>query len=86
MFQAWAVNTRKTEAHSAPSSEPGNKFRKKTKVKVRKPSTGTDCSTSSAGTTISAALRLLAASEPTTKVKIREQRIAANMRSVVSTA
>ncbi len=86
MFQAWAVNTRKIEAHSAPSSEPGNRFRKKTKVKVRKPSTGTDWSTSRAGTTTRAALRLLAASEPTTKVKSSEQRMAANMRSVVSMA
>src|SRR5258708_1397017 len=42
MFQAWAVKTAKTEAHSSPSSLPGNRPRKKVVVKARKPSTGTD--------------------------------------------
>ncbi len=86
MFQAWAVKTAKIAAHSAPSSLPGNRFRKNATVKVRNPSTGTDCRMSSAGTTTIAALRLLAARDPTTKVKISEQMIAANIRIVVSRA
>ncbi len=59
---------------------------KKVTVKVRKPSTGTDCRMSSAGTMISSALRLLAASVATTKVKTSEATMAANMRSVVRSA
>ena len=45
---------------------------KKVTVKVRKPSTGTDCRMSSAGMMTSSALRLLAASVATTKVKSSE--------------
>ena len=59
---------------------------KNTTVKVRKPSTGTDCRMSSAGMMTSSALRLLAASVATTKVKISEATMAANMRSVVRKA
>ena len=55
-------------------------------MKVRKPSTGTDCRMSSAGTITSSALRLLAASVATTKVKASEAAIAANMRNVVRNA
>ena len=59
---------------------------KKTTVKVRNPSTGTDCRMSSAGMITSSALRLLAASVPTTKVKMSDAKIAANMRRVESSA
>ncbi len=59
---------------------------KKVTVKVRKPSTGTDCRMSSAGTITSSALRLLAARVATTKVKSSEAKIAANMRSVERSA
>ncbi len=86
MFQAWLVKMAKIAAHSAPSSLPGNSRRKYATVKVRKPSTGTDCRMSSAGTITSSALRLLAASVATTKVKSSEARIAANMRKVVRNA
>ena len=72
MFQAWAVKMAKIAAHSAPSSLPGNRPMKKVTVKVRKPSTGTDCRMSSAGMMTSSALRLLAASVATTKVKSSE--------------
>ena len=49
MFQAWLVKIAKIAAHSAPSWLPGNRPMKNTTVKVRKPSTGTDCRMSSAG-------------------------------------
>ncbi len=61
MFQAWLVKIAKMAAPSAPSVEPGKRPRKKVTVKERKPSTGTDCSTSSSGTRIISARRLLAA-------------------------
>ena len=86
MFQAWAVKIAKIAAHSAPSWLPGNSRMKSTTVKVRKPSTGTDWRMSSAGTMTSSALRLLAASVATTKVKTSEATIAANIRSVVRSA
>ena len=80
MFQAWLVKMAKIAAHSAPNSLPGNRRRKNTTVKVRKPSTGTDCRISSAGTITSSAVRLLAASVATTKVNSSETMMAANMR------
>jgi hypothetical protein len=59
---------------------------KKTTVKVRKPSTGTDWRMSSAGTITSSALRLLAASVATMNVKASDAKMAANIRSVVRSA
>ena len=59
MFQAWAVKMAKIAAHSAPSWLPGNSPMKNTTVKVRKPSTGTDCRMSSAGMMTSAGLAAL---------------------------
>ena len=61
MFQAWLVKMAKMAASSAPRMRPGNRLMKNTTVKVRKPRIGTDCSTSSTGTRISPARRLLAA-------------------------
>src|SRR6202051_4929422 len=43
MFHAWLVKIANTQASSAPNTLPGNRFRKKTTVKVRKPRIGTDC-------------------------------------------
>ncbi|MCW0417679.1 hypothetical protein NB689_003433 [Xanthomonas sacchari] len=83
MFQAWLVKMAKIEASSAPICRPGNRPRKKVTVKVRKPSTGTDCRMSSAGTITRSARRLLAARVATTKVNTSEAAIAANMRKVV---
>src|SRR6202035_853803 len=55
MFQAWLVKIANTQASSPPNTLPGNKFMKKTTVKVRKPRIGTDCRISSSGiSTISA--------------------------------
>src|ERR1700761_4578133 len=64
MFHAWLVKMAKIAASSSPSTCPGNRFMKKTTVKVRKPRIGTDCNTSSTGTSTSAARRLLAAAVP----------------------
>ncbi len=86
MFQAWAVNTAKIAAHSAPSCRPGNSPRKKATVKLRNPSTGTDCRMSRAGTMTSSAFRLLAASGATRTVKTREAAMAAKRRKVVRRA
>ena len=86
MFQAWLVKMAKIAAHSAPNSLAGNSRRKKVTVKVRKPSTGTDCRMSSAGRMTSSARRLLAASVDTTKVKVSDAMMAANMRNVVRSA
>jgi hypothetical protein len=86
MFQAWLVKMAKMAAHSAPNALPGKRPRKNATVKVRKPSTGTDCRMSSAGRMISAARRLLAASVATTKVNSSEATMAANMRKVVRSA
>jgi len=83
MFQAWLVKIAKIEAHSAPSWLPGNNPMKNATVKVRKPSTGTDCNMSRAGMMIVSARRLFAASVATTKVKTSEATIAASMRNVV---
>src|ERR1700738_210850 len=47
MFQAWLVKIAKIAASSRPRTLPGNRFMKKTTVKVRNPRIGTDCSTSS---------------------------------------
>src|SRR6266436_4436292 len=47
MFQAWLVKIANTLASSAPKTLPGNRLRKKTTVKFRKPSIGTDCRMSS---------------------------------------
>ena len=86
MFQAWLVKIAKIAASSAPSSLPGNRPRKKVTVKVRKPSTGTDCRMSSAGMRTSSAFRLLAASVATTNVKSSDAPMAANILSVVRSA
>src|SRR6478752_5639036 len=61
MFQAWLVKIANTEASSAPSTCPGNKFMKNTTVKVKKPRIGTDCKISSSGIITNSARRLLAA-------------------------
>jgi hypothetical protein len=61
MFQAWLVKIANTEASSAPSTWPGNRFMKKTTVKVRKPRIGTDWRMSSSGIMTSSARWLLAA-------------------------
>jgi hypothetical protein len=58
MFQACAVNTSNTEASSAPITLPGNRLRKKARVKVAKLITGTDCRMSSAGISTISARRL----------------------------
>jgi len=42
MFQAIDVKIAKTDAHSRPSSEPGNRLMNAVTVTVRKPRTGTD--------------------------------------------
>ena len=55
-------------------------------VKVRKPRIGTDWRISRAGTIMSSAFRLFAASVPTTKVNSSDAKIAANMRKVVRNA
>src|SRR5262249_58584542 len=86
MFQAWLVKIAKIAAHSATKSLPGNRRMKKATVKVRKPSTGTDCRMSRAGMMTNSALRLLAAMVATTKVNSSEARIAANIRKVVRSA
>ncbi len=62
MFQAWLVKIANTQASSAPRTRPGNKFRKNTTVKVKKPRIGTDCRMSSSGISTISARRLLAAS------------------------
>ena len=61
MFQAWLVKIANTQASSAPNTRPGNRFMKKTTVKVRKPRIGTDCRMSSSGISTISARRLLAA-------------------------
>lgn len=61
IFQAIAVKIAKIDAASSPSSEPGKRARKPVTVIERKPSTGTDCRMSSAGTIRRSALRLRAA-------------------------
>ena len=62
MFQAWLVKMTKTAAHSAPSTLPGNRPRKKVTVNERKPRIGTDWRMSSTGISTISARRLLAAS------------------------
>ena len=86
MFQAWLVKIAKIAASSAPSSLPGNRFMKKITVKVRKPSTGTDCRISSAGMMARSAFLLLAASGATRNVNRSEKPSAANILSVVRSA
>src|SRR5215471_20864031 len=61
MFQAWLVKIANTQASSAPSTFPGNRLRKNTTVKVRKPRIGTDCKMSRIGIRTNSARRLLAA-------------------------
>jgi len=61
MFQAWLVKIAKMAAHSGPRAL-GNAPVKTVTVKERKPSTGTDCSTSRMGMSTISARRLLAAS------------------------
>lgn len=55
-------------------------------VNVRKPSTGTDCRISSAGTMTISARRLFAASVAIRNVNTRDAMIAASIRSVVRSA
>ena len=64
MFQAWLVKIAKIAASSSPSTRPGNRRRKNTTVKLRKPRIGTDCSMSSSGISTSPARRLFAAAVP----------------------
>ena len=52
MFQAIAVKMAKIDAHSSPSSEPGNSATSVLAMTVRKPSTGTDCRMSRIGSRI----------------------------------
>ena len=61
MFQACEVKMAKIDAHSKPSTEPGNRAMKKVIVTARKPRTGTDCRMSSTGTSTIRARRLRAA-------------------------
>ena len=61
MFQAWLVKMAKMAASSSPSTWPGNRFMKKTTVKVRKPRMGTDCRTSRIGISTRPARRDFAA-------------------------
>ncbi len=61
MFQAWLVKMVKIAASSAPNTRPGNRFMKKTTVKVRKPRIGMDCRISRIGTRMTPARRLFAA-------------------------
>ena len=86
MFQAWLVKMAKIAASSAPIVLPGKRPRKNVTVKDKNPRIGTDCRMSSAGRITSSARRLLAASVATTKVKMSEAKIAANMRKVVRSA
>ncbi len=86
MFQAWLVKMAKIAAHSTPSWLPGNSPIKNVTVKVRNPSTGTDCRISSAGIITCSALRLLAASVAITRVNSNETPNATNMRNVVRRA
>ena len=60
-------------ASSTPSWPAGKSPMKKITVKVRKPSTGTDCRMSSAGMMTISALRLLAAKVAKMKVKIERR-------------
>src|SRR5215467_6970413 len=86
MFQAWLVKIAKIAASSGPSVFPGKSETKKTTVKDRYPSTGTDCRTSRIGISTISARRLFAASVAYTRVKIREASRAVSIRSVVRTA
>ena len=86
MFQAWLVKIANTQASSAPNTWPGNRLRKNTTVKVRKPRIGTDCRMSSSGISTISARRLLAASVAYTNVKMIEQTMASSMRIVVRSA
>ena len=49
MFQACEVKIAKTAAHSNPNCEPGNSAMNPVMVTDKNPSTGTDCKTSSTG-------------------------------------
>ena len=49
MFHAIAVKIAKIDAHSRPSSDPGNRSMNAVTVTDRNPSTGTDCRMSSSG-------------------------------------
>src|SRR5260370_1020690 len=73
MFQAWLVKISNTQASSAPNTRPGNRFRKNTTVKVRKPRIGTDCRMSGSGISTISGLRLFAASAAYTKEKMMWQ-------------
>jgi hypothetical protein len=61
MFHAIDVKIAKMEAHSRPSSEPGNRLMNAVTVTVRKPRTGTDCRMSSIGISTFSARRSRAA-------------------------
>ena len=71
----------KIEAHSSPSSLPGNSAMNAVTVKVRKPSTGTDWRMSRIGIRTFSARRLRAAAYPYTRVKTIEKNSAMNIRS-----
>ncbi len=80
MFHTSAVKTAKTEAHSRPSVECGNRATKPVTVMLRKVRTGTDCRMSIAGTITFAARRDRAAQVPNTKVKSTAGTSPANIR------
>ncbi len=61
MFHTCPVKMAKIAAHSTPSRLPGNSAMKPVTVADRNPSTGTDCSTSSAGGMKARAVRFFAA-------------------------
>ncbi len=61
MFQACEVKIAKIDAHSKPSSEPGNNAMNPVMVIARNPSTGTDCRKSSSGISTFSARRERAA-------------------------
>ena len=61
MFQACEVKIAKIDAHSKPSSEPGNNAMNPVMVIARNPNTGTDCKMSSSGISTFSARRERAA-------------------------
>ena len=61
MFHAIEVKIAKIDAHSRPSSEPGNRSMNAVTVTDRNPSTGTDCRMSSTGISTFSARRSRAA-------------------------
>ena len=86
MFHTWPVKIAKIAAHSTPSRLPGNNAMKAVTVADRKPSTGTDCSTSRAGKITARALLFLAARYPVPTANTSEKQKAIHMRSSVRPA